>query len=180
MTDTFLIGTGVGALAVPIVSSGVIAIEATIISAGVNATSNINSNMQNNLAKLEQIKKERCEKSTTKAKDDIEPKVDVPEAVDGAPNTNGKGSNIKFGSDTKSAQKLSNQMTQRGWTESTVRDTVSNPYTSRVSTNKATENSATVYYNKSGGYVIIDDTTKAVVQVSTWIPDPNIVNPYKP
>lgn len=77
-------------------------------------------------------------------------------------------------------------MTQRGWTESTVRDTVSNPYTTRVSTNKATGNSATVYYNEAGGYVIIDDITKAVVQVSdninpsTWIPDPSIINPYKP
>jgi len=96
------------------------------------------------------------------------------------------GNEIKFGSDTKSTQKLSNQMTQRGWTESTVKDTVSNPYTTRVSVNKATGNSATVYYNKAGGYVIIDDTTKAVVQVSdninpsTWIPDPSINNPYKP
>jgi hypothetical protein len=105
---------------------------------------------------------------------------------EGTPKTNGAGSSIKFGSDTKSAQKLSNQMTQRGWTESTVSDTVSNPYTTRVSTNKATGNSATVYYNQAGGYVIIDDTTKAVVQVSdninpsTWIPDPSIINPYKP
>ncbi len=98
----------------------------------------------------------------------------------------GAGSSIKFGSDTKSAQKLSNQMTQRGWTESTVRNTVSNPHTTHVSINKATGNPATVYYNKSGGYVIIDDTTKAIVQVSdninpsTWIPDPSIINPYKP
>jgi hypothetical protein len=98
----------------------------------------------------------------------------------------GPGSNIKFGSDTKSIQKLSNQMTQRGWTESTVRNTVSSPHITRISTNKATGNSATVYYNKSGGYVIIDDVTKAVVQVSdninpsTWIPDPSIINPYKP
>ena len=57
-------------------------------------------------------------------------------------------------------------MTKRGWTESTVRDTVSNPYTKRVSVNKATGNSATMYYNKSGGYVIIDDVTNAIVQVS--------------
>jgi hypothetical protein len=98
----------------------------------------------------------------------------------------GAGSNIKFGSDTKSIQKLSNQMTQRGWNESTVRNTVSSPHTTRISTNKATGNSATVYYNKSGGYVIIDDVTEAVVQVSdninpsTWIPDPSIINPYKP
>ena len=97
-----------------------------------------------------------------------------------------KGDQIVFGSDTKSATKLNNQMTKRGWTESTVRDTVSNPYTKRVSVNKATGNSATMYYNKSGGYVIIDDVTNAIVQVSdninpsTWAPDPSIVDPYLP
>ena len=98
----------------------------------------------------------------------------------------GAGNIIKFGSDTKSAAKLSNQMTLRGWTESTVIDTVSSPYTTRVSTNMATGNAATVFYNQSGGYVIIDDVTKAVVQVSdninptSWIPDVNIINPYRP
>lgn len=67
-----------------------------------------------------------------------------------------------------------------------VEDTVRNPYTTRVSTNKATGNSATVYYNKSGSYVVIDDVTKEVVQISdninpsTWIPDPSIIDPYKP
>ena len=77
-------------------------------------------------------------------------------------------------------------MTKRGWTESTVRDIVSKPYTQRVSINKATGNPATVYYNKSGGYVIIDDVTNAIVQVSdninpsTWAPDPSIVDPYVP
>lgn len=46
---------------------------------------------------------------------------------------------------------------------------------------------AIIYAAKNGiEDVIIDDTTKAVVQVSdninpsTWIPDPSIINPYKP
>ena len=96
------------------------------------------------------------------------------------------GKAIVFGSDTKSAAKLESQMTQRGWTESTVKDVVSSPYTIRDSKNLSTGNPATVYYNKSGGYVIIDDVTKEVVQVSdninpsAWIPDKNIINPYKP
>jgi len=100
--------------------------------------------------------------------------------------TEGKGSKVRFGSDTKSSTKLSSQMSQRGWTESTVRDTVSNPFTTRASTNLATGNSATAYYNQRGGYVIIDDVTNAVVQVgdninpSSWIPDPNIINPFIP
>ncbi len=77
-------------------------------------------------------------------------------------------------------------MKQRGWTEESVRETVSNPYTTRVSTNKATGNSATAYYNQRGGYIIVDDVTNDIVQVSDninpvdWIPDPSIVNPYQP
>ena len=98
----------------------------------------------------------------------------------------GAGSKIIFGSDAKSVQKINNEMAKRGWTESSVRRTVDSPYTTRASTNKATGNPATAYYNEQGGYVVIDDVTKEVVQVSdninpdTWIPDPNIVNPYIP
>ena len=96
------------------------------------------------------------------------------------------GNNVQFGSAAKSATKLSNQMSQRRWTESTVRNTVSNPFTTRASTNLATGNSATVYYNQRGGYVIVDNVTNVVVQVSdnlypsSWIPDPNIINPFIP
>lgn len=74
----------------------------------------------------------------------------------------------------------------RGWTENAVRDTVSNPYTKRVSINKATGNPSTVYYNKTVRYVIIDDVTNAIVQVSdnvnpsAWAPDPSLVDPYLP
>lgn len=96
------------------------------------------------------------------------------------------GNSIKFGSDAKSATKLTNQIRQRGWTEDTVRNPVNNPYTTRASTNMATDNSATVFYNQAGAYVIVDDITKAVVQVgdnidpSAWIPDSNIFNPNRP
>ena len=102
------------------------------------------------------------------------------------PEGTGKGDSIVFGSDTKSVTKLNNQMVKRGWSETTVRDTVSKPYTTRVSTNKATGNPATVYYNQSGGYVIIDDVTDVIVQVSdninpsTWAPDPSIIDPNRP
>ena len=101
----------------------------------------------------------------------------------GVPN---RGKTIQFGSDTKSAQKLTNQMNQRGWTENSVRNTVNSPYAIRASINKATGNSATVYYTKKGSYIIIDDVTNAIVQVSdnispsTWIPDTGIIDPYIP
>ncbi|WP_144053552.1 colicin E5-related ribonuclease [Clostridium saccharoperbutylacetonicum] len=59
-------------------------------------------------------------------------------------------------------------------------------YTTRESINKATGNSATVYYNEAGGYVIIDDITKSVVQISdnvnpsAWILDPSRIDKCKP
>lgn len=93
---------------------------------------------------------------------------------------------LVFGSDVKSYQKLNNQMQKRGWTLQSVKNTVDHPYTLRTSINKATGNSATVYYNKSGSYIIVDDITCAIVQVSdniapkTWVPDSSIVNPYQP
>ena len=95
-------------------------------------------------------------------------------------------SELVFGSDTKSTQKLHSQMQQRGWTEETVKKTVDNPYTTRKSVNKSTGNSATVFYTEQGSYVIVDDITKEIVQISdninpsTWIPDSSIINPYIP
>ena len=77
-------------------------------------------------------------------------------------------------------------LNSRGWTESLIKDTVDNPYTIRVSTNKATGHTATVFYTKQGSYVIVDDVTKEIIQISdnidpaTWIPDSSIVNPYIP
>ena len=47
------------------------------------------------------------------------------------------------------------------------------------------ENSATVYYTEEGAYVIVDDVTHEVVQISdkndsNWLPDSTIDNPYIP
>ena len=97
-----------------------------------------------------------------------------------------KSSDLVFGSSTKSTQKLMNQMNSRGWTEDLIRNTVDNPYTIRTSVNKATGNAATVFYTQQGSYVIVDDVTKAIVQISdninpsTWAPDLSIVDPYIP
>ena len=79
-----------------------------------------------------------------------------------------------------------NQMNSRGWTEDLIRNTVDNPYTIRTSVNKATGNAATVFYTQQSSYVIVDDVTKAIVQISdninpsTWAPDLSIVDPYIP
>ena len=91
-----------------------------------------------------------------------------------------------FENSTKSAQRLKNQMNDRGWTEELVKNTIESPYTTRTSINKTTGNSATVFYTKKGSYVVVDDVDKTVVQVSDnvnpeqWIPDSNIVDPYIP
>lgn len=100
--------------------------------------------------------------------------------------SDGRSSKLVFGSSTKSAQKLSRQMSSRGWTEDLIRDTVDSPFTTRDSINKATGNSATVFYTKQGSYVIVDNVTNEIVQISdnidpsNWIPDNGIKNPYKP
>ncbi len=97
-----------------------------------------------------------------------------------------KSADLVFGSSTKSAQKLLNQMNKRGWTEDLIKNTVDNPHTIRTSVNKATGNSATVFYTQQGSYVIVDDITKKIVQISdninpsTWAPDSSIIDPYIP
>ena len=49
----------------------------------------------------------------------------------------GKGKSIKFGSNVKSSDKLNRQMTNRGWTQDSVRDTGDNAYTTRKAVNLA-------------------------------------------
>jgi len=67
-----------------------------------------------------------------------------------------------------------------------IGETVDIPFTIRKSINKATGNTATVFYTEQGSYVIIDDVTKAIVQVSnnndplSWKPDESIIDPYIP
>jgi hypothetical protein len=79
-----------------------------------------------------------------------------------------------------------NQIASRGWSTRLIENTVNAPYTTRVATNKATGGVATAYYRESGAYVILDDTTRQVVQLSDrfnpegWIPDDSIITPYIP
>ncbi|EAG4184192.1 transposase [Listeria monocytogenes] len=96
-----------------------------------------------------------------------------------------KSDNIKFGSSVKSTKKVNNQMKKRGWSEESVKSVVDHPHTTRKSGNKSTGNDATVFYDKDGSYVIIDDKTKEIVQISdkfdkNWVPDAGIADPYKP
>ena len=92
---------------------------------------------------------------------------------------------IVYGSETKSSAKLFRQMQNRGWSFSDVEEVVRRPFTTRQSINKATGNPATVFYNRDGTYIIVDDVTNALVQISdkydpNWVPDASIINPYRP
>ena len=80
--------------------------------------------------------------------------------------------------------KINKQINKRGWTDELIKSTRDKPFTTRTASNKATGNKATAYFNKDGSYIVIDDVTKDIIQVSdrtrSWVPDPTIINPYIP
>jgi hypothetical protein len=76
-------------------------------------------------------------------------------------------------------------MGKRGWTEDSINSTVKKPYTTREATNKANGNDGTAFFNKDGTYVVRDNKTGDIIQVSNrndpgWLPDATISNPYIP
>jgi hypothetical protein len=78
--------------------------------------------------------------------------------------------------------KINGQMGRRGWTTSSINNTIRNPYHTSPSTNLATGNSATAFFNSDGSYVVRDNITFDIIQISNrydpyWIPDSNITNP---
>jgi len=55
----------------------------------------------------------------------------------------------------------------------------------REAANRATGNKATAYFNKDGSYVVRDNITGDIIQISNrydlnWVPDATIKNPYLP
>jgi hypothetical protein len=79
-----------------------------------------------------------------------------------------------------------NQLSRRGWSTDAVDETVNHPFATRRAANKANGNPAAAYFNQDGSYVIRDDVTGVLVQLSdrtnsqNWIPDDAIVDPYIP
>lgn len=79
------------------------------------------------------------------------------------------------------------QVARRGWTDSDIADTIENPVLIRTDpniVNRANGNPVTYYYRADGHYVVIDDFTGTVVQVSNtydprWI-DEMTDNPIHP
>ncbi len=78
-----------------------------------------------------------------------------------------------------------NQLTSRGWDQSSIDDIVNNPVHTSTATNRTTGNEATAYFDASGSYIVRDNVTGDLVQMSNrndpnWIPDATIVDPYVP
>ncbi len=75
------------------------------------------------------------------------------------------------------------RLKKRGWSDGLVDDTISSPYAVRKSVNKHTGGNATAFFRRDGSYVVLDDSTGEIIQISdrydpNWIPDSSIHNPY--
>lgn len=84
-----------------------------------------------------------------------------------------------------------NQLRQRRWSQDSINQLVNNPYATRTATNRATGNSATAFFRADGHYVVRDNVTGNLVQMSDtrltigtsrgqWSPDASIINPVLP
>ncbi len=83
--------------------------------------------------------------------------------------------------------KITKQLGKRGWSPERI-DNITNggAFTTIKSRNKANGNPATAYYTKEGAYVVKENVTGQIVQISDninpagWTPDSRIINPYMP
>lgn len=83
-----------------------------------------------------------------------------------------------FAKSFKITAKISKQMSKRGWTQSLIKETILKNV-GRKAKNKATGKVATAYFTSSGAYVVIDNVTKEIIQISNrydsgWIIDETI------
>ena len=83
--------------------------------------------------------------------------------------------------------KIAKQMTKRGWTDTTVQEAVDDPSLTfkwrdtrnNPLTGVPNDDPASVFYHKNGGYVVRNDITKNIVQVSNRN-DPGWTAPWDP
>jgi hypothetical protein len=84
-----------------------------------------------------------------------------------------------------------NQLAQRGWSRDSINQLVNSPFAARAATNRATGNPATAYFRSDGHYIVRDNLTGNLVQMSDtrlrigtgagqWRPDSSIVDPIIP
>jgi hypothetical protein len=85
----------------------------------------------------------------------------------------------------RTSRKIARQMSPRGWTGQSIDEVLNHPHATRQATNRATGNRATAFFREDGSYVVRDDVTEEIVQISNrndpnWIPDRSIEDPYRP
>ncbi len=78
-----------------------------------------------------------------------------------------------FASSFKITKKIAGQMARRGWSQQLIKNTILKNI-GRKAVNKATKHAATAYFTSTGGYVVIDNITKEIIQISNLY-DPNWV-----
>ena len=75
--------------------------------------------------------------------------------------------------------KITNQMNKRGWTDNQVQETIKNPSKTAQAIDRTANNEpATAYFDKTGHYVVRNNKTGNIVQVSNrndpnWVVDPS-------
>ncbi|WP_246783162.1 MafB family polymorphic toxin [Wohlfahrtiimonas chitiniclastica] len=93
---------------------------------------------------------------------------------------------VKNGINSVIEPKISKQMTKRGWDEKSINNLINDPKSKKVSTtdtrfdpstNSRLNDPATAYIDSNGAYVVRNDKTGAIVQVSNKN-DPNWVSPF--
>ena len=97
----------------------------------------------------------------------------------------GKKSPELLGPGTRFTPKIKRQLARRGWTERKVQSTINNPAHTSSALNRANGSSAAAYFDRNGAYVVRDNITGEIIQVSNrldpnWVPDPTIINPFTP
>jgi RHS repeat-associated protein len=73
-------------------------------------------------------------------------------------------------------QKIAKQMPKRGWSDKDIKDVISNPAKTTKWSDYKTGDSVTYYYGRDGHYVVVNDRTNEIIQVSDRL-DPGWIDP---
>ncbi len=74
---------------------------------------------------------------------------------------------IKF-SDKQSDYQWEKQLSERNWSKEQIVNVINNPSQMGTSINRYTGNECLVYFNEKGGYVVVDNVTGKIVQISQY------------
>ena len=108
--------------------------------------------------------------------------VPAKSAFDRVSDAEASGADTGSRSTSSISPKIIGQMGSRGWNIALIDDTIADPAKTSPAENKATGSAATAYFATDGSYVVRDNLTKQIIQISNrndpyWAPDSSIVNP---